>query len=188
MPIALRFLVSIIILMVGVAASSAEDAVIISDTRTGTIERLLDGHNDWITSVEYSSDGDRLLTSSSDQTVRIWDAATGDELLNINTGAQVLEAIFSPDDSTILVLVCTERDSSNNCSRGALSLWDADTGDAIHTLEDLHREAIYALAFSPDGAMMATGGCATIDPATSRCSMGEILLWDAAIQGIFYVS
>jgi WD40 repeat protein len=37
------------------------------------------GHTSYVVSVEWSPDGDRILTTSGDGTARIWDAATGQE-------------------------------------------------------------------------------------------------------------
>ena len=43
-------------------------------------ELTLAGHAGWVTSVAFSPDGQRLASASCDQTVKIWDSATGKEL------------------------------------------------------------------------------------------------------------
>jgi WD40 repeat protein len=40
-------------------------------------EKTLEGHGDSVTSVVFSADGQRLASGSVDNTVKIWDAATG---------------------------------------------------------------------------------------------------------------
>jgi WD40 repeat protein len=40
----------------------------------------LRGHSDWVRSVAYSQDGKLIVSGSHDRTVRIWDAATGEEV------------------------------------------------------------------------------------------------------------
>jgi translation initiation factor 3 subunit I len=47
--------------------------------RVGTYE----GHNGAVWSCEFTLDSERLITSSADQTVRIWDLPTGQELHQI---------------------------------------------------------------------------------------------------------
>ena len=49
-------------------------------------------------SVSFSPDGKRLASASNDQTVKVWDAATGQESLTLkgHTGA-VVSVAFSPD-------------------------------------------------------------------------------------------
>lgn len=51
-------------------------------TRIGTFE----GHNGAVWSCEFDLDSTRLITSSADQTVRIWDLPTGQELHQIKMG------------------------------------------------------------------------------------------------------
>src|SRR5262249_47036193 len=45
----------------------------------------LRGHSDHVTSVAFSPDGSRLLTASWDGTAKVWDAATGQEVLPLRT-------------------------------------------------------------------------------------------------------
>ncbi len=44
----------------------------------------LKGHASNVRDIAFNSDGTRLVTSSNDQTVKIWDSQTGDELLTLD--------------------------------------------------------------------------------------------------------
>ncbi|MFM9960133.1 MAG: WD40 repeat domain-containing protein [Planctomycetaceae bacterium] len=46
------------------------------------------GHEGDIYRVAFSSDGKRLASASQDQTVKVWDTTTGQELLMLGTPAQ----------------------------------------------------------------------------------------------------
>ena len=56
-----------------------------------------------VSSAAYSPDGKSIVTASGDQTARIWDAATGEELRQLtgHTGS-VNSAAYSPDGKTIV--------------------------------------------------------------------------------------
>ena len=43
-------------------------------------ECTLTGHSHYVTSVAYSPDGKHIVSWSYDQTVKVWDAATGEEV------------------------------------------------------------------------------------------------------------
>src|SRR5262249_23583109 len=61
-------------------------------------QQTLRGHTSWVTSVAFSPDGKRLASGAHDNTVKVWDAATGQEILSLNghTG-RVTSVAFSPD-------------------------------------------------------------------------------------------
>ena len=47
-------------------------------TATGECLRTLEGHTGEVNSVALSADGSRVVSGSSDKTVRLWDTATGE--------------------------------------------------------------------------------------------------------------
>ena len=47
---------------------------------TGTELRTLEGHTGAITSVDFSVDGSLMATASADQSAKLWDPATGEEI------------------------------------------------------------------------------------------------------------
>jgi WD40 repeat protein/serine/threonine protein kinase len=120
---------------------------------------MMAGHKDLVKTARYSHDGGRIVTASRDKTVRIWDAATGREIMNLtgHTGP-VNSAAFSPDDRSILTA------SFDRTAR----IWDAATGRELIRLVG-HTDRLTSAAFSPDGRRIVTSSA----DKTAR-------IWDAA--------
>ncbi|MFD1374081.1 nSTAND1 domain-containing NTPase [Actinoplanes sichuanensis] len=112
------------------------------------LRRTLTGHTDTIYSAAFSPDGKTLATGSVDQTVRLWDVATGTNLetLTGHTGP-IWSVAFSPDGKTL----------ATGSVDQSVRLWDVATGTHLRTLTG-HTHAIWSVAFSPDGKTLATGG------------------------------
>jgi WD40 repeat protein len=84
-----------------------------------------------------------LATTSGDNTSRIWNARTGDELVRLPHADDVHYAAFSPDGRW---LATTGRDKITR-------IWDAFSGTEL-----LHIKLKYSadqVAFSPDGTILA---------------------------------
>ena len=96
--------------------------------------------------VAFSPDGSRVATASYDNTARIWDAKTGEELAVLRGHeSDVVDVAFSPDGSRVATA------SRDNTAR----LWDAKTGEGLAVLRG-HESDVVAIAFSPNGSRVVT--------------------------------
>ena len=65
---------------------------------------VLKGHINSVTSVAFSPDGKKIVSGSYDQTIRVWDAETGKEIIQPLEGhsGYVNSVAFSPDGKKIV--------------------------------------------------------------------------------------
>ena len=66
------------------------------DVATGGVRLTLSGSGGTVTHVSFSPDGAHLAAASVDQTVKIWDAASGKEVLTLYEDSTVSGVAFGP--------------------------------------------------------------------------------------------
>ncbi len=82
-------------------------------------DAIIQAHRDSITSVEVSPDGRLIATAGFDKVIKLWDRATGEEVLTILGNTEwVNDVAFSPDGKTLL----------SCCAGGTTKIWDVATG------------------------------------------------------------
>jgi WD40 repeat protein len=96
-----------------------------------------------------------VVTASDDRTARIWDVATGREIVVLRGHKDAVNlAEFSADGRSV---VTTSFNASAMLStvENAARVWDAATGKEIATLKG-HDGVVFLAAFSPDGKTIVT--------------------------------
>ena len=88
-----------------------------------------------------------LASGSDDNTVRLWDVQTGEQLRTLEGHTDgVTSVAFSPDGNTL----------ASGSDDNTVRLWDVQTGEQLRTLEG-HTGSVNSVAFSPDGSTLASG-------------------------------
>jgi hypothetical protein len=88
-----------------------------------------------VCSVEFSSDGRRILTASDDKTAKIWDVTTGAELLSLPCDSEVHCAKFNTDGSVI----------ATGTTAGDVFLWESKMPEGGFKVRNCGKAAIKLL-------------------------------------------
>ena len=105
------------------------------------------GHSSIVYSVAFSPDGTKVVSGSYDNTVKVWEADTGNLITTFTGHSDNVESVaFSPDGNYV---VSGSYDST-------AKVWEADTGNVITTFTG-HSNDVYSVAFSPDGNYVVSG-------------------------------
>ena len=160
-PAALRLLAESLRLQPGNLTASRFAFRLLAEQRANTALRL-QGHTGVITSASYSSDGARILTTSTDHTARVWDAHTGVQLIpSLDHDDDVVSGVFSEDGKEI----------ATGTEDGKVAIWDASTGKRLVSSMELPGSA-WSVSLSPDGKIVAAateaGKARTWDTATGK--------------------
>jgi len=99
-----------------------------------------------VMSVAFSSDDDKVVSGSRDETAKVWDAETGEEKVNFEGhGYDVFSVAFSSDDDKV---VSGSRDET-------AMIWDAETGEEELTFEE--HGGVWSVDFSSDDEKVVSG-------------------------------
>lgn len=151
---------------------------------------VIKGHTSRVSTVAWADDGNSLATASDDRSIRVWESVTGKQLADLQgiarTGPRGPVVVFTAD-----------------LKRMAVNYW----GDiAISTLPDkklltqidpildrgqksaLGRPDVFAMAFSPDGKRLATGGSTAAVGGRHGLPGGIVVVWDTESGKIVHQS
>ncbi|CAI7616955.1 unnamed protein product [Penicillium discolor] len=130
-----------------IALGSSDKTIKLWDTTIGDLQKTLEGHSDWVSSMAFSPDGKQIASGSDDETVKLWDTATGDLQKTLEGHSDWVSSVAFLPDGKQIVLGSDDK---------TIKLWDTAIGDLQKTLEG-HLGWVRSVAFSPDGKQIASG-------------------------------
>jgi WD40 repeat protein len=145
-----------------VATASVDSTAIIWEIESGKIIHHLKGHQDEISNVVLSKNGQSILTASYDNQVKLWSFKTGElqktftHKMKFNKSSVPLCVAFSEGGDSIAV----------GYSHGEMIIWNATSGKLLNKFEG-HYSGISNLMFSKNGKRLL-----------SSSYDKEIILWD----------
>jgi WD40 repeat protein/serine/threonine protein kinase len=118
------------------------------------------GHRGRVWDLALSPDGSQLLTAGADNSVRLWDVASGDQIALFDRhAAQVYAVAFSSDGSRAV----------SGDADGNLIVYDIPNARTVGLPLETDGQAVLSLAYSPSGRVMASAGFGD-----------RVQLWDAS--------
>jgi WD40 repeat protein len=130
-----------------VAVALAGGAVALTESATGRTLPIKTGHLGWVHGLDFSSDGNRIVTGGADGTIRMFDLASGRSIgAPISSGqGQVTAVSFSPSGDRVMSVG----------SDGTGRLWDL-AGQQL--AQFIAQGRFLAVSFNKAGTLVATSG------------------------------
>ncbi len=144
-------------------------AVVWSMDGEQAIGEPLGGARDLTTDVAFSPDGRRLVLGRFDGDAIVYDTATRRQALRIDVGSLVTAVAFDPEGKRVAA----------GTIDGTVRFFDAKSGAAVGSALDPGHGAVWQVAFSPDGRLLAVALDPNgVDGFNSQQRQGEVQLWD----------
>lgn len=117
--------------------------------KASLLKQTVTAHDEEISTIAYSPDGNRIATGSLDSNIKMWDATQG------------LREIWSSDlHSDAVSQVMFSSDGLNLFSSGQdqfVNLWNVQSGQNIRNMQETTNLPIFSLALNNDGTIFASG-------------------------------
>ena len=124
--------------------------------RTGcesdSLVRTLEGHKHWVTSLAVTRDGQWVISASLDDTLKVWELATGQEVRSLVGHTSGINAVAVTPDGLLAISASADR---------TLKVWDLATGRELRSLVG-HTDSVVGVAVTPDGSVVSASADDTL--------------------------
>ena len=133
------------------------------DVNTGKLIYKFE-HSKSVKAARFSGDGEKIITSSTDNTVKIWRVLTGTLLADLKGHTDEVMNVSFSDDGKLALTVSKDKTAK---------IWNADNGILITTIKEKY--ALSLGCFSPDSKTIVT----VPDYPEITLGKGSMKAWDA---------
>ncbi|QDT34314.1 c-type cytochrome domain-containing protein [Thalassoglobus polymorphus] len=144
-----------------------------ADAELAKVKDLVTKANQVMASVHFSPNGKVLYTSGVGQPIQLWNVPDGKAIgVTAVPVEQVAKTLLTPTGAMIVLNAENKVSSWDISPRWSLAATlGPDPANALDTSKSKFEDRVTALAFSPDGTLLATGGG---EPSRN----GELMLWN----------
>jgi len=131
--------------------SSYREQIRVWDIGSGRQVMSFRAHDDYVNTVQMSSDGKYIASSGGpqDRLLKVWDAQSGKQVTTLGARVPEMSAIaFNP--------VTGQLASTDDAGDGVFKIWDIPSGLELKSFK--HGLGACSIAFHPDGERVASGG------------------------------
>ena len=130
------------------AADKRLNGVVLWDLQDQEEVAFLSGHDDAVVDIEFTNDGNRIVTAGADGSSRVW-----------NTNSRELVTTFTEHDLHIVDVAVSPdgRHVASGSQDKTIRIWDLETGSERQVLRG-HTDLVRSVDFHPDGSALASGG------------------------------
>jgi len=143
------------------------------DIADGQILKKFTGHTNPVTSVEFSSDGLNLFSSSWDKQIKMWDVSSSSEIHSFINHTEVVTSFgLSPDETKLI----------SGSFDGSIKLWDLDSKTLLETYETVDMEVLSVIFAGSNDLIAAAIGDISFYPSPTTFWLDFGDMKDSAIH------
>ncbi|MGB3207593.1 MAG: WD40 repeat domain-containing protein [Crinalium sp.] len=110
--------------------------------------KVLSGHSGFVSSLAITLDGQKLISGSWDDTIKIWNLSTGELLDTLEAHTDDVECVAIAPEGQTLVSAGWDNDST-------IKIWDLNTSNLLHSI--YCEDSVVLVAITPDGQKIVSG-------------------------------